>query len=285
MSAFEDDEFGSGDDLFDGVTAEELVQKPSVKHERDYSIGVEALNPTKKARFAPENAEDQSRLRLAEKILAENFGYKSFRHEQKAAINRILAGKNSLVVFPTGAGKSLCYQVSFPMPFLSLPDSPLLTPLQIPAIAFPELDRQTNERHLNDSGISIVVSPLIALMKDQVDALKKKGIAAECIDSTKTREELQEINKSLREGKLRLLYCAPERLNNEGFVEMMKRVKGGVRLIGVDEAHCISEVCFPVPTIRIIIANRFLVGTFFPSRLLERLESCLHVGQLGTDTT
>ncbi|RSL59037.1 hypothetical protein CEP54_007507 [Fusarium duplospermum] len=217
MSTFDDDEFDSGDDLFDGVTAEQLVQKPAVKHERDLSIGMEALNPTKKARIEPENAEDQSRLRLAEKILAENFGYKSFRHEQKAAINRILAGKNALVVFPTGAGKSLCYQ--------------------IPAIAFPELDRQTNERHLNDSGISIVVSPLIALMKDQVDALKKKGIAAECIDSTKTREELQEINNSLREGKLRLLYCAPERLNNEGFVEMMKRVKGGVRLIGVDEAH------------------------------------------------
>ncbi|KAH7254927.1 P-loop containing nucleoside triphosphate hydrolase protein [Fusarium solani] len=221
MSTFDDDEFDSGDDLFDGVTAEELVQKPGVKHERDYSIGTEAFNPTKKARYASESAEDQSRLRLAEKILAENFGHKSFRHEQKAAINRILSGKNALVVFPTGAGKSLCYQ--------------------IPAIAFPELDRQTNERHPNDSGISIVVSPLIALMKDQVDALKKKGIAAECIDSTKTREELQGINNSLREGKLRLLYCAPERLNNEGFVEMMKRVKGGVRLIGVDEAHCISE--------------------------------------------
>lgn len=121
-------------------------------------------------------------------------------------------------------------------------------------------------------------------MKDQVDALKKKGIAAECIDSTKTREELQEINASLREGKLRLLYCAPERLNNEGFVEMMKRVKGGVRLIGVDEAHCISEVCLPVPAILIIIANRSPVGTFFPPRLFERLESRLPLGHLGTDT-
>lgn len=81
-------------------------------------------------------------------------------------------------------------------------------------------------------------------MKDQVDALKKKGIPAECMDSTKTWPELQQINDSLRKGELRLLYCAPERLNNEGFVQMMKRVKGGVRLIGVDEAHCISEVCF-----------------------------------------
>lgn len=79
-------------------------------------------------------------------------------------------------------------------------------------------------------------------MKDQVDALKRKGISAECMDSTKTRDEMQAINESLYQGKLRLLYCAPERLNNEGFVETMKRVKGGVRLIGVDEAHCISEV-------------------------------------------
>lgn len=81
-------------------------------------------------------------------------------------------------------------------------------------------------------------------MKDQVDALKKRGIAAECMDSTKTREEILQINEALHQGKLCLLYCAPERLNNEGFVESMKRVKGGVRLIGVDEAHCISEVCF-----------------------------------------
>ena len=125
MSAFEDDEFGSGDDLFDGVTVEELVQKPTVKHERDHSIGVDALNPAKKARHTFENAEDQSRLHLAEKILAENFGHKSFRHEQKAAINRILTGKNALVVFPTGAGKSLCYQVSIAMP---LPESPRSTP-------------------------------------------------------------------------------------------------------------------------------------------------------------
>lgn len=105
------------------------------------------------------------------------------------------------------------------------------------------MDRQGKTRQPGDSGISIVVSPLIALMKDQVDALKAKGIPAECIDSTKTWPELQQINEALRQGQLRLLYCAPERLNNEGFVETMKRVKGGVRLIGVDEAHCISEVC------------------------------------------
>lgn len=74
-----------------------------------------------------------------------------------------------------------------------------------------------------------------------MDALKRRGIAAECIDSTKTWPEQQAISASMREGKLRLLYCAPERLNNEGFVENMKYVKGGVRLLAVDEAHCISE--------------------------------------------
>jgi superfamily II DNA helicase RecQ len=86
------------------------------------------------------------------------------------------------------------------------------------------------------------VSPLIALMKDQVDALQKRGIAADCIDSTKTYEQHQQIRLALRNGQLRILYCAPERLNNEGFIENMKNVPGGIRLVAVDEAHCISEV-------------------------------------------
>lgn len=129
MSMFDDDEFGSGDDLFDGVTAEELVQKTGGKHERDCLTEVAFLNPTKKARYASEDPVDKAKLRLAEKILAENFGYKSFRHEQEAAIKRILAGKNALVVFPTGAGKSLCYQVSVALTSSqSLPDISLLTP-------------------------------------------------------------------------------------------------------------------------------------------------------------
>ncbi|KAF5012309.1 hypothetical protein FDECE_1618 [Fusarium decemcellulare] len=229
MKTLPEDDFDSGDDLFEGVSAEDLVQKPGEKHARSQESDDVVFLSTKKARFGttPTSSvpnpglDEQARLLLAQKLLAENFGYKSFRHEQEGAINRILGGENALVVFPTGAGKSLCYQ--------------------IPAIAFPEMDRQTNEREASDSGITIVVSPLIALMKDQVDALKRKGISAECIDSTKTRDELQQINSDLRQGRLRLLYCAPERLNNEGFVEMMKRVRGGVRLIGVDEAHCISE--------------------------------------------
>lgn len=93
-----------------------------------------------------------------------------------------------------------------------------------------------------ESGITIVISPLIALMKDQVDVLKRKGIAADCIDSTKSWDELKEINQQLSRGDLQIIYCSPERLNNERFVESMKHVQGGVRLVAVDEAHCISEV-------------------------------------------
>ncbi len=78
-------------------------------------------------------------------------------------------------------------------------------------------------------------------MKDQVDALHRRGLPADCLDSTKTWEQQQQIYASLREGKLRLLYCAPERLNNEGFVATMRHVRGGIRLLAVDEAHCVSE--------------------------------------------
>ncbi|KAF5670007.1 ATP-dependent DNA helicase Q-like 3 [Fusarium heterosporum] len=231
-----DEDFDSGDALFDdvdeddlifdGVEEAEMISKTSGKHSRGDETDTAELSAVKKARrdsvsTAGGQLNEAQRIQIARKILSDNFRYKSFRHEQEGAISRLLNGDNALVVFPTGAGKSLCYQ--------------------IPAIAFPEMDRQTKERHADDSGITIVVSPLIALMKDQVDTLKRKGIAAECMDSTKTWDEMQKINKDLREGKLRLLYCAPERLNNEGFVETMKRVKGGVRLIGVDEAHCISE--------------------------------------------
>jgi len=108
---------------------------------------------------------------------------------------------------------------------------------------FPELDAAdlTKRQSKSSAGITIVVSPLIALMKDQVDALKSRGIPAACLDSTKTHEEQKAINASIQAGDLRILYCAPERLNNEGFVGTMKYVPGGIRLVAVDEAHCISE--------------------------------------------
>lgn len=117
-------------------------------------------------------------------------------------------------------------------------------------MAFPEQDKSRGLRGPGQSGITIVISPLIALMKDQVDALKRRGIPADCIDSTKSWDELQAISQQLGRGELRMIYCSPERLNNERFVEQMKHVPGGVRLVAVDEAHCISEVIFNLYTTR-----------------------------------
>ncbi|KAI0201682.1 ATP-dependent DNA helicase recQ [Astrocystis sublimbata] len=215
-------DYGSDDDLLDDVDADALLaagpKRVSVAHDED-----NGQPPNKRVKHASSHEQYDE---IARSILSKQFGYQDFRHEQAAAIRAILQGDSALVVFPTGAGKSLCHQ--------------------IPAIAFPELDAA--ELTVRDSktasigaGITIVVSPLIALMKDQVDALKRRGIAAACLDSTKTYEEVQSINASMQQGQLRILYCAPERLNNEGFVESIKFVPGGIRLLAVDEAHCISE--------------------------------------------
>lgn len=108
-------------------------------------------------------------------------------------------------------------------------------------------------------------------MKDQVDALKRRGIAAECIDSTKSLDQLQTISQQLANGGLQIIYCSPERLNNERFVDQMKHVAGGVRLVAVDEAHCISEVR-RLSTIAVasLKADLTIVGTFFQARVPQR---------------
>lgn len=153
--------------------------------------------------------------------LQKNFGFQAFRLKQEQAITRLISGQSAAVVFPTGGGKSLCFQV--------------------PALVFAEEDILAGTRGDGEHGVTLVVSPLIALMKDQVDALVRKGIKAATMDSSKTREEYLHTCDMLRNGELKLLYCAPERLNNEGFIEQMKYVRGGIRLLAVDEAHCISE--------------------------------------------
>lgn len=153
--------------------------------------------------------------------LRKHFGMKAFRLKQQDVISRILGGESAAVVFPTGGGKSLCFQV--------------------PALAFEEEDKLAGIRGPGEHGVTLVVSPLIALMKDQTDALLRRGIKAATFDSTKSREEYLATCEMLRNGDLKLLYCAPERLNNEGFIEQMKHVRGGIRLLAVDEAHCISE--------------------------------------------
>lgn len=143
--------------------------------------------------------------RAAQELLRKQFGFDQFRPGQSEVIGHLLAGKSAAAVFPTGGGKSLCYQ---------LPAQML-------------------------SGLTLVVSPLIALMKDQIDALKRRGIAAERLDSTLSAEELSGVMHAVRAGALRLLYVAPERFNNERFRESMSRTK--IDLFAVDEAHCISE--------------------------------------------
>lgn len=176
-------------------------------------------NMSKRARSDPATA---TALEVARSILQKRFGMQNFRLKQEQAIARLLLGESAVVVFPTGGGKSLCYQ--------------------LPALCFKELDKVSGTRQgTAEGGITLVVSPLIALMKDQVDALKRKGISAAVLDSTKTQEEYRATVDSMRNGTLDILYCAPERLNNEGFVASMANVRGGVRLLAVDEAHCISE--------------------------------------------
>src|SRR3954465_14607177 len=138
-------------------------------------------------------------------VLAARFGFDAFRPGQEQVVEALLAGRSALAVFPTGAGKSLCYQ--------------------LPALLL--------------DGMTIVVSPLIALMKDQIDFLKRSGIAAAGLDSSLGAAEQREIFDRLRAGSLKLLYVAPERFNNERFLGQLARAQ--ISLFAVDEAHCISE--------------------------------------------
>ncbi|ORY61587.1 ATP-dependent DNA helicase recQ [Pseudomassariella vexata] len=214
------DEYDSGDDLFADVNTDALVHSNKRPGSTDAKCSGEEANSSKRVKI--EHAINDANLAaIARKILRDRFGLDAFRHEQEKAIQSILRGQNTLVIFPTGAGKSLCYQ--------------------IPALAFEHIDEDNLIMRPEGPGITLVVSPLIALMKDQTDALKRRGIPAECSDSTKTYEQQQQISGDIRAGRLRLLYCSPEKLNNEGFVESMKYVPGGVRLLAIDEAHCISE--------------------------------------------
>jgi ATP-dependent DNA helicase RecQ len=139
------------------------------------------------------------------KILRDTFGYDSFRPGQEEIVDSLLAGRNVLAVMPTGSGKSLCFQ--------------------IPALV--------------KNALTIVVSPLVALMQDQVAALKLAGVAAETINSAYTREENVDVWNRVASGAVRILYLAPERLMTERMISALQRLD--VVLIAVDEAHCISQ--------------------------------------------
>lgn len=138
-------------------------------------------------------------------ILKKYYGYDTFRPGQEELIQAILSGRDALGIMPTGGGKSICYQV--------------------PALLL--------------EGITIVISPLISLMKDQVDTLKEYGIKAELINSTLTTKEFREIKANAKMGIYKLLYVAPERLETESFVDLLREIP--ISMIAVDEAHCVSQ--------------------------------------------
>lgn len=138
-------------------------------------------------------------------LLSSVFGFDSFRPGQAEIVEAVTAGQNTLAIMPTGGGKSLCFQL-------------------------PALCRD---------GVTVVISPLIALMRDQVRALKQAGVEAGALTSGNTEEETDEVFRALDAGRLKLLYMAPERLASGGAQNMLRRA--GVSLIAVDEAHCVSQ--------------------------------------------
>ncbi len=146
-------------------------------------------------------------------VLHEVFGYEAFRGPQAEIVGHVSAGGDALVLMPTGGGKSLCYQ--------------------IPAIV----------RQRAGQGVSIVVSPLIALMHDQVGALLEAGVAAAFLNSSLSSEESQAVEKSLLRGDITLLYVAPERLNTPRFLALIDSLveRGQLALFAIDEAHCVSQ--------------------------------------------
>ena len=144
-------------------------------------------------------------LHAPDALLASVFGFSEFRPGQAEIVDAVLAGQNCLAIMPTGGGKSLCFQL-------------------------PALCR---------GGVTVVVSPLIALMRDQVRALKAAGVEAGALTSGNTESETEEVFTALDEGRLKLLYIAPERLAAAGTLPMLRRI--GVSAIAVDEAHCVSQ--------------------------------------------
>ena len=138
-------------------------------------------------------------------VLQNVFGYQQFRQGQQEVIDAVLAGRDCLVIMTTGGGKSLCYQV--------------------PALCL--------------EGITLVISPLISLMKDQVDQLLTNGIEAAYLNSTQTQEEQQAVEQKALSGQLKLLYLSPEKVMTQGFFRLVSYCK--VSFIAVDEAHCVSQ--------------------------------------------
>ncbi len=146
-----------------------------------------------------------ARLAEARRALAEVWGYQDFRDGQSEVIGAVLAGEDVLAVMPTGSGKSICFQ--------------------LPALLL--------------DGVTLVVSPLLALMRDQVAALERLGIAAACLNSEQDMAERRRVEEELDQGRLKLLYLSPERLARSAMQERLARA--GIALLAIDEAHCVSQ--------------------------------------------
>ncbi|HNE73101.1 MAG TPA: RecQ family ATP-dependent DNA helicase, partial [Giesbergeria sp.] len=149
----------------------------------------------------------------AHSILKDVFGYERFRGPQEAIVAHVVSGGDALVLMPTGGGKSLCYQV--------------------PAIA----------RQRAGQGVAIVVSPLIALMHDQVGALHEAGVEAAFLNSTLDWQQALDVERRLARGEITLLYAAPERLTTPRFLELLDGLhqRGQLSMFAIDEAHCVSQ--------------------------------------------
>ncbi|HEY0274795.1 MAG TPA: RecQ family ATP-dependent DNA helicase, partial [Paenirhodobacter sp.] len=140
-----------------------------------------------------------------ESLLASVFGFHAFRPGQEEIVRAVIAGRDALAIMPTGGGKSLCFQ--------------------LPALCL--------------SGMTVVISPLIALMRDQVRALREVGVEAGALTSGNTEEETEAVFQAIDDGRLKLLYIAPERLAASATQALLRRAN--TRLIAVDEAHCVSQ--------------------------------------------
>ncbi len=193
------DNFNTNDGYMDDASWAGLFEMAESFEELDDVQVYDSVN------FYESSSAQENKYHTPEEALKVLFGYDAFRPGQKPVIDSILAGRDAFAVMPTGAGKSVCYQ--------------------IPAMLLP--------------GITLVISPLISLMQDQVKALNEAGVSAAFINSSLSERAFSETVRKARQGLYKIIYVAPERLVTEGFLELARTVR--ISMITVDEAHCISQ--------------------------------------------
>lgn len=188
-------------------------------------------------------------------ILRKYFGYSSFRKGQEEMVDCLLSGRDALGIMPTGAGKSICYQV--------------------PAIML--------------GGVTIVVSPLISLMKDQVNALVQQGVKAAYINSSLTDTQYDKVLKNVALGKYKIIYAAPERLDSVSFINLCRRIK--ISMVAVDESHCVSQwgqdfrpSYLNINKFMSILPNRPTIGAFTATATDEVKNDIINILQLENPT-